>query len=128
MVWVAAAGGRLKTDYRYSNTMVWSTFPVPELSQSQISQLEEGAWAIIAEREKYPGKTIASLYDSGTMPAALRAMHREVDAMLEHIYVGRSFKNDSERLEHLFKRYKLMIDKEKAPLLTAKKARKNING
>jgi len=131
MVWVAAAGGRLKTDYRYSNIMVWNTFPLPQLSVSQIGQLEEGAWSILAEREKHTGRTIAYLYDSTTMPPSLLAAHREVDGTLERIYNGRPFGNDTERLEHLFKRYKLMIAKEEAPLLKIKglpKGRARANG
>lgn len=124
LVWTAAAGGKLEDRLRYSNTMVWNTFPLPELSASQIALLEDGAWAILAEREKHAGRTIASLYDPETMPSGLLEAHREVDDTLERIYNGRPFTNDTERLEHLFKRYKIMIAKEKAPLLSGKKAAK----
>ncbi|WP_433985231.1 hypothetical protein RBB78_24825 (plasmid) [Tunturiibacter empetritectus] len=124
LVWTMAASGKLEDRLRYSNTMVWNTFPLPELSASQITLLEDGAWAILAEREKHAGRTIASLYDPETMPSGLLEAHREVDDTLERIYNGRPFANDTERLEHLFKRYKLMIAKEKAPLLSVKKAAK----
>ena len=120
LVWTLAASGKLEDRLRYSNTMVWNTFPLPELSTAQMTLLEEGAWAILGEREKYIGRTIASLYDPKTMPESLLDAHREVDDTLERIYNGRPFANDTERLEHLFKRYKLMIAKEKAPLMITK--------
>jgi hypothetical protein len=86
--------------------------------------LEERAWAILSERERHVGKTIAELYEPDTMPPGLLEAHREGDDALERIYNGRPFSNDTERLEHLFKRYKLMIAKESAPLLSAKRATK----
>jgi hypothetical protein len=68
-------------------------------------KLEEHAWQVVAAREAHPGKTIAWLYDPDNMPPNLRDAHRALDDTLEKIYIGRPFKNDTERLEHLFKRY-----------------------
>ena len=59
-----------------------------------------------------PGQTIARLYDPETMPANLLKAHRDLDDTLERIYIGRPFKNDTERLEHLFKLYAAKIKKE----------------
>lgn len=120
LVWTLAASGKLEDRLRYSNTMVWNTFPLPELSPAQLALLEDGAWGILSEREKHTGRTIAYLYDPKTMPDGLLAAHQEVDDTLERIYNGRPFTNDTERLEHLFKRYKLMTAKEKVPLMLAK--------
>lgn len=117
-VWMAAVGGRMKTDYRYSNTLVYNTFPIPELSQDQKAVLEDMAIDILGARETHPGKTIAWLYDTDTMPANLLAAHRNVDDMLDNIYLGRPFKSDTERLEHLFKLYANMIKKEQAAKAT----------
>ncbi|MDP2758783.1 MAG: N-6 DNA methylase [Sideroxyarcus sp.] len=113
-IWTAAVGGHLKTDYRYSSTLVYNTFPIPELSADQKAILEGQAIEILGAREAHPGKTIAWLYDPETMPANLLEAHKDLDDALEQMYIGRPFKNDTERLEHLFKLYANMIKKEKA--------------
>lgn len=113
-VWLAAVGGRMKTDYRYSNTLVYNTFPIPELSDDQKEALETHTVEILVAREAHPGKTIAWLYDPKTMPANLLQAHNNLDETLETIYIGRRFRNDTERLEHLFKIYATMIKKEQA--------------
>jgi hypothetical protein len=123
-VWLAAAGGRIKTDFRYSNTMVWNTLPLPVLSQAQRESLEERAWAIIEERLRHVGQTVARLYDSEKPIPALMEAHKETDIVLETIYNGRPFSSDSERLEHMFKMYRRMLLKEGAPLLQAGMKRK----
>jgi hypothetical protein len=111
-VWGSAVGGRFKTDPRYSNTLVYNTFPVPRLSDQQKAMLEDHAVAILGAREAHPGKTIAWLYDPETMPADLLQAHRDLDEALETIYLGRPFKSDAERLEHLFKLYSALIKKQ----------------
>ena len=116
-VWLAAAGGKLGAGFRYSVKIVYNNFPVPKLSTTDKEELERLAWDIIAAREAHPGKTIAWLYDSDTMPENLLAAHKALDDTLEKIYIGRPFKNDTERLEHLFKLYAEMTaqkDKEAA--------------
>lgn len=110
-IWLASVGGRMKTDYRYSNTLVYNTFPVPVFSTDQKLLLEEHAANILGVREAYPGKTIAWLYDPESMPDKLLKAHRNLDDALESIYIGRPFKSDTERLEHLFKLYSAMIKK-----------------
>lgn len=123
MVWVKSVAGRFKMDPRYSNTLVYNNFPVPELSDEQKNQLEEYSFRIISAREAYPGKNIAWLYDPETMPANLLKAHKELDDALEQMYIGRPFRNDTERLEHLFKLYANMIKKEQA----AKSSKKQIS-
>lgn len=107
-VWVSTVCGQLETRIRYSNTMGYHTFPVPNLSEEQKQELEQHAWNIVSAREAHPGKTIAWLYDPETMPANILKAHKDLDESLERIYIGRSFKNDTERLEYLFKQYTLM--------------------
>jgi hypothetical protein len=104
-VWASTVCGGLETRIRYSNTMGYHSFPVPSLSAEQRDELEQHAWAIMAARESFPGKTIAWLYDPETMPAAILDAHRALDATLERICIGRVFRNDTERLEYLFKQY-----------------------
>lgn len=103
--WVSTVCGGLTTRIRYSNTMGYHTFPVPALSESQIQELEDHTWAIMAAREQFPGKTIGWLYNPQTMPKAILAAHQALDATMERICIGRQFRNDTERLEFLFKQY-----------------------
>ena len=112
-VWVSTVCGQLETRIRYSNTMGYHTFPMPVLSDDQRLELEAHAWSIIAAREDHPGKTIAWLYDPETMPNNVLQGHRALDESLERICIGRPFKNDTERLEHLFKQYAAMKKKAK---------------
>lgn len=112
--WISAVCGRMRNDIRYSNTMGYHTFPVPTLSDEQRQELEDHAWTIIAARESHPGKTIAWLYNPETMPDNILQAHRALDDSLERICIGRPFKTDSERLEHLFKQYAAMKKKAKA--------------
>ncbi|MBH9724827.1 class I SAM-dependent DNA methyltransferase [Burkholderia contaminans] len=107
-VWVSTVCGGLETRIRYSNTLGYHTFPVPALSDAQRSELEDHAWAIMAARESHPGKTIAWLYDPETMPEGVLEAHRALDETLERICIGRPFRNDTERLEYLFKQYVAM--------------------
>jgi hypothetical protein len=105
LAWVAAVCGRLKTDFRFSKTLGWNTFPVPTLSEKNKIDLARCAEDILLAREHHFPATIADLYDPDAMPADLRAAHDRNDEVLERIYVGRRFKNDTERLEKLFDLY-----------------------
>jgi N-6 DNA Methylase len=106
--WVVTVCGRIRNDIRYSNTMGYHTFPVPKLSESQKEELDDLAWEIIAVRESHAGKTIAWLYNPESMPDDLLQVHKKLDATIERIWFGRPMKNDSERLEMLFKQYSLL--------------------
>jgi hypothetical protein len=106
--WVAAVCGKLKTDYRYSNTLGWNTFPVPTLTEKNKADLTRCAEDILLAREAHFPATIADLYDPDNMPENLRHAHERNDEVLERIYVGRRFKNDTERLEKLFDLYTKM--------------------
>jgi len=124
LVWIATVCGKLKTDFRYSNTLGWNTFPVPTLSEKNKADLTRCAEDILLAREAHFPATIADLYDPDAMPADLKAAHDRNDETLERIYIGRRFKNDTERLEKLFELYTKMTadsDKEKAPKQQKKK-------
>ena len=105
LVWIATVCGKMKTDFRYSNTLGWNTFPVPMLTEKNKADLTRCAEAILLAREHHFPATIADLYDPGSMPDDLRAAHERNDEVLERIYIGRRFKNDTERLEKLFDLY-----------------------
>jgi hypothetical protein len=108
LVWIATVCGKLKTDYRYSNTLGWNTFPVPTLTEQNKADLTRCAEEILLARESHFPATIADLYDPEHMPENLRAAHDRNDETLERIYLGRRFKNDTERLEKLFEMYTQM--------------------
>jgi hypothetical protein len=108
LVWVGTVCGKLKTDFRYSNTLGWNTFPVPRLTEQNRTDLTRCAENILLAREAHFPATIADLYDPGRMPDNLRRAHEENDEVLERIYIGRRFRNDTERLEKLFDLYTQM--------------------
>jgi hypothetical protein len=113
LVWIATVCGKLKTDFRYSNTLGWNTFPVPKLTEQNKADLTECAENILLAREAHFPATIADLYDPQAMPENLRHAHERNDEVLERIYIGRRFKNDTERLEKLFELYTKMTAAEK---------------
>ena len=108
LVWIATVCGKMKTDFRYSNTMGWNTFPVPKLTEQNKADLTRCAEDILLAREAHFPATIADLYDPVKMPENLRHAHERNDEVLERIYIGRRFKNDTERLEKLFELYTKM--------------------
>lgn len=108
LIWIATVCGKLKTDYRYSNTLGWNTFPVPKLTEQNKADLTRCAEDILLAREAHFPATIADLYDPEKMPENLRHAHERNDEVLERIYIGRRFKNDTERLEKLFELYTRM--------------------
>lgn len=111
-VWVATVCGQLETRLRYSNTLGWNTFPVPQLTQKNQEDLTRCAEEILLAREAHYPLTIADLYDPESMPANLREAHNRNDEVLERIYIGRRFRNDTERLEKLFELYTKMTSKK----------------
>lgn len=104
-VWVSTVCGRLKSDIRYSNLLGWNTFPIPTLTQKSRSDLERCAEAILLARETHFPAPISELYDPEKMPANLRDAHEMNDEILERAYVGRCFRNNTERLEKLLEQY-----------------------
>ncbi|MCW5602597.1 DNA methyltransferase [Nitrosomonas sp.] len=122
LVWITTVCGKLKTDFRYSNTMGWNTFPVPQLTEKNKADLTRRAEDILLAREAHFPATIADLYDPDKMPENLRHAHERNDEVLERIYIGRRFKNDSERLEKLFDLYIKMTSRNNRASNSGKKA------
>jgi len=107
-VWIGTVCVRLEMRFSYSNTLGWNTFPVPKLTEKNKADLTACATDILLAREAHFPATIADLYNPETMPENLRAAHARNDEVLERIYIGRRFRNDTERLEKLFEMYTKM--------------------
>ena len=107
-VWIGTVCVRMRTDFSYSNTLGWNTFPVPLLTEQNKADLIACAEGILLAREAHFPATIADLYGPAEMPDNLRHAHEHNDEVLERIIIGRRFKNDTERLEKLFELYTKM--------------------
>lgn len=105
IVWTALTAGRMKLDFRYSSGVCYNSFPLPKLTEKNKIDLTRCAEDILLAREAHFPASIADLYDPEKMPGDLRAAHDRNDEVLERIYIGRRFKNDTERLEKLFELY-----------------------
>lgn len=113
MTWVSAVAWRLKTDYRYSATLVYNTFPFPNITEKQKETITELGNNILDEREKHSEKTLAQMYDPDRMPEWLKQAHHELDLAIEKCYRLKPFESDEERLEYLFTLYEKMIENRK---------------
>ncbi|WP_373289762.1 type IIL restriction-modification enzyme MmeI, partial [Polymorphobacter multimanifer] len=112
--WLGAVCARFETRYSYSNTIGWNCLPVPILTEQNKADLAQCAEDILLAREHYFPATIADMYDPERMDTEfprVRAAHEANDEVLERIYIGRRFKNDTERLEKLFDLYTKMTTK-----------------
>lgn len=107
-MWIGTVCVRMRTDFSYSNTLGWNTFPVPVLTEQNKVDLNKCAEGILLARETHFPATIADLYNAESMPENLRLAHEKNDEVIERIYIGRRFKNDTERLEKLFELYTKM--------------------
>ena len=118
LLWIATVCGQLETRYRYSNVLGWNTFPVPKLTEQNKADLTRCAEDILLAREAHYPATIADLYEvkdgESKMPENLRHAHERNDEVLERIYIGRRFRNDTERLEKLFELYTRMTSAKAA--------------
>ena len=106
MAWMRAVCGRLKSDYRYSNDIVYNNFPWPTTTEAQKAKIEHTAQRILDARALYPDSSLADLYDELTMPVELRKAHQDNDRAVMEAY-GFDIKTTTESLcvAELFKRY-----------------------
>ena len=110
-VWIGTVCVRLEMRFSYSNTLGWNTFPVPTLTEQNKTDLTRSSEDILLAREHYFPATIAEMYDPNRLDIEfplVREAHERNDEVLERNYIGRRFKNDSERLERLFDLYTKM--------------------
>ncbi|MBK7227972.1 MAG: class I SAM-dependent DNA methyltransferase [Ignavibacteriales bacterium] len=121
MAWVKQVCGRLKSDYTYSNNIVYNNFPWPENpTDKQIKLVEEKAQKVLDTRKDFPNSSLADLYDPLTMPPSLVKAHQELDKAVDLCYRPQPFPNETKRIEYLFELY----EKYTQPLLAEKKTKK----
>ncbi|CAH6816505.1 putative DNA methyltransferase YeeA [Vibrio chagasii] len=106
--WMRLVGGRIKSDYRYSASLVYNSFPWPEVTVKQRETIVHLAENVLFVREDFPGKTLAELYNPDTMPSELLQAHQDLDLAVDKLYRAKPFKDTSERLSFLLARYEEM--------------------
>ena len=121
MDWLRLVGGRLKSDFRYSATLVYNTFPWPDASERQRQEIEKLGREVILARAAHPDNTMAQLYDPDKMPENLLEAHQALDRAVEKLYRDRPFRDTAERQEYLLARYEQLIEAEKAAKVGGKK-------
>jgi hypothetical protein len=113
-IWTNAVCGRMKSDPQISASIVYNTFPFPNISENIKNELGKYVFQILNERENHSEKTLSQLYDPDKMPEGLRDAHHQLDLAIERCYRSKPFDSDEERLEYLFKLYEQMIEEEKS--------------
>ena len=110
--WMRMVAGRLKSDYSYTSTMVYNTFPWPNPTDEQKAKIEKTAQAILDARTLYPNSSLADLYDELAMPVELRKAHQDNDRAVMQAY-GFNVKTmtESQCVAELFKLYQEMTKK-----------------
>ena len=123
MAWVKYVCGRLKSDYRYSGSIVYNNYPWPEiLTEKQKDAVEKAAQAVLDARAAFPAASLADLYDPNRMPPLLVKAHQALDKAVDLCYRPQPFINETKRIEFLFELY----DKYTSGLFAKeKKGRKN---
>lgn len=113
MAWVRQVCGRIKSDYRYSNTLVYNNFPFPtNATTKQITSVETQVKNVIKMRNEFKDSSLADLYDPLYIPKKLLDAHNKLDRAVEKCYRAKIFKSDLERLEYLFELYNEYVSEE----------------
>jgi hypothetical protein len=114
MVWAKTVGGRLESRYRYSGSLIYNTFPFPDvIKEERKFGIKEIVQKILDFRKSYSNSTLADLYDPLTMPNELLKAHRELDRAVDRCYRSKPFSSDQERLAFLFELYEKLTDDKK---------------
>jgi len=112
MAWMRTVAGKLKSDYRYSSTIVYNTFPWLEISEQDKQKIELTAKEILNVRAKYSTSSLAALYDDHIMPSDLRTAHQKNDRAVMEAYGmtkivdgKKTWLTESETVARLFEMY-----------------------
>jgi hypothetical protein len=110
MAWMRAVCGRLEMRYQYSKAIVYNTFPWPEATDKQKTEIEKLAQSILDARANYPESSLADLYDPLTMPPDLSKAHNALDRAVMKVYGFGKELPESAIVAELMERYKLLVD------------------
>ncbi|WP_251047013.1 class I SAM-dependent DNA methyltransferase [Hymenobacter sp. ISL-91] len=125
MAWMRQVCGRLKSDFRYSGTLVYNNYPFPpNPTEGQRAAVAAAAEAVLAARALFPTESLAALYDPSTMPPALARAHATLDRAVDRCYRPAAFATELARLEFLFGLYQQLS----APVLGAAKKGRQAKG
>ena len=114
MAWMRAVAGRLKSDYRYSNTVVYNNFPWCMPTDAQKAKIEKTSQGILDARAKYPDSSLADLYDEVLMPPELRKAHQANDrAVMEAYGFWGKLNTESQGVAQIMKMYQKLVEKKK---------------
>ncbi len=112
MAWMRAICGRTKSDYQYSNSIVYNNFPWPNPTEEQKAKIEETAQAILDARALYPDSSLADQYDELTMPPELRTAHQKNDrAVMEAYGFWGKLNSESDCVAELMRMYQELVEK-----------------
>jgi type I restriction-modification system DNA methylase subunit len=121
-IWIKTTAGRIKSDFRYSNEIVYNNFPWPENpTDKQKNAVEKAAQAVLDARAQFPDTSLADLYNPKIMPPALVKAHLQLDKAVDLCYRPQPFINETKRIEYLFELY----DKYTAGLFVKEKKSKS---
>jgi hypothetical protein len=121
MAWVKNICGRLKSDFRYSNSIVYNNYPWPENpTDKQIKAIEAAAQKVLDARLEFPKSTMSDLYEPDGMPPILVKAHNELDKAVDLAYRPQQFTSEANRMVFLFELY----EKYTADLFTKVKVKK----
>jgi hypothetical protein len=109
ITWLKTVGGRIKSDIRFSNTLVWNTLPLPKLSADVRTKVIAAGQAVLDARILHPGRSLADAYNPLAMDSELIKAHNALDRVVDKAFGGRgTLSTEADRQRVLFQRYEEM--------------------
>ena len=119
MAWMRTVAGRLKSDYRYSSTIVYNTFPWPKITEEQKEYISKTAQGILDARALESESSLADLYNDVIMPVELRKAHQANDiavmkayGMIKKVNGKDKLMSETETISKLFEMYEELTSKK----------------
>ncbi|MBQ3828552.1 MAG: methyltransferase [Aeriscardovia sp.] len=112
MAWQDLVGGRLGMSRRFSNTLVWNTFPLPSITKDQKDRIIEAGAKVLEARAGYPKSSLADLYDPDNMPSDLRKAHEALDRAMDSVFSDKPLRSEEDRQKALLKAYEEMTNEK----------------
>ena len=113
MVWMKTVCCRLKSDYSYSNNIVYNNFPWPDPTEDQKQTVSDLAQTVLDIRDDHVDMSLGKMYNPETMPDDLKEAHHALDVAVDKLYNSKGFASDEERLKTLFRMYAALTKSEK---------------